>query len=261
MKSWLLGLAWLLSSCLGYQLPVEMSPPAADSVRPSGQIDTTVQRHEAVIEYATVDDDTLALYIEGYFPTDCDLPPNVEWHRRGTTLRAEVFYVAGPGHTCKRQRVYFEETVAGFGVMAAELTPGEYRLEVNGYRTWFRVPVAPPPTRQPPKTPIPPPPPDDEVVRAYAVIEDVDVIVLESYPMQVHLQVRGYHGNGCRLPTHIEQYREGRDIYVDIYRLVDPRIMCPAIIEYFDEVIVLRGGFRSGTYTIHVNDFVLVLKL
>ncbi len=231
------------------------------------------QRYEATIEYAAVRADAgypVGLYVEGYLPVDCDQPLNFEWERRRSVLEITV-YVVGPVRECADRRVRFAETLTAFPQILDDLPSGEYRLSVNGYETWVDVPLPVPPTPYPTRTPrptweprptrTPVPIPTDDSWRAYAVIERVDVIVFESYPMQVRLRVQGYHRTGCGGPTYIEQERVRRTVFVDIYRLVDPRMMCPAILEYFEETIVLRGGFESGTYSFHVNDYFLTLDL
>lgn len=95
----------------------------------------------------------------------------------------------------------------------------------------------------------------------YTVIEDVDVLILESYPMQLHLQVVGYQPDGCELPVIVEQRREGNEVFVEIYREQSAAMTCPAMIIPYEAKIPLEGGFESGTYTIHVNDFVKTLTI
>jgi inhibitor of cysteine peptidase len=95
----------------------------------------------------------------------------------------------------------------------------------------------------------------------YTVIENVDVLVLESYPMQLHLQVTGYQPDGCDLPVIIEQRREDNEIFVDIYREQSAAMTCPAGTVPYEAKIPLEDGFTSGTYTIHVNDFVTEITI
>ncbi|NLX11916.1 MAG: hypothetical protein GXY36_19895 [Chloroflexi bacterium] len=91
--------------------------------------------------------------------------------------------------------------------------------------------------------------------RSPTVIEDIEVVVMESMPMQVSLTVTGYQPDGCELPVQIEQRREGNDIYVEIYREMDPAMACPMTIVAYNETIPLEGGFEPGEYTFHVNDY------
>ena len=59
----------------------------------------------------------------------------------------------------------------------------------------------------------------------------------------------------------MDQWRAGDQITVDIYQMVNPMIMCPERRMRYDEVILLEGSFRSGQYVIHVNDYVLRVRL
>jgi inhibitor of cysteine peptidase len=94
----------------------------------------------------------------------------------------------------------------------------------------------------------------EETIRSFTVIESVDALLLESFPVQINLQVNGYQPDGCDFPVQVEQRREGNEVFVDIYRDVPLAVMCPAMLVGYEETIHLDGGFESGTYTIHVND-------
>jgi len=98
-------------------------------------------------------------------------------------------------------------------------------------------------------------------VRSPIVIESVDAVVMESFPMQVSLTVTGYQQDGCQFPVNVEQRREGNRVYVDIYREVEPDVMCPMVIISYEANIRLDGGFEPGSYEIRVNDFTLPLDL
>ncbi len=107
----------------------------------------------------------------------------------------------------------------------------------------------------------PPPLPDDAVFLSYTTILDVQAVMLESFPVQVHLQVRGEHPDGCDLPVIVEQERDGNTITVRVYREVPAAVMCPMILRPYEDTIVLEGGFEPGTYTLHVNDFMLEITV
>jgi len=84
------------------------------------------------------------------------------------------------------------------------------------------------------------------------VIESVRVVIRESMPPQVALEVSGYVPDGCTFPTLIEQQRSGATITVDVYRLVPLAVMCPAVIVPYAQTIEL-GTFEPGSYTVDVN--------
>ena len=101
----------------------------------------------------------------------------------------------------------------------------------------------------------------EPVMRSLTVIENVEVIVLESYPMQIHLQVAGYQPDGCDAPVQVEQRRDDNHVYVEIYRSLDPNVMCPMNIAQYSKNIPLEGGFESGAYIIDVNGYVVEITL
>jgi hypothetical protein len=93
------------------------------------------------------------------------------------------------------------------------------------------------------------------------VIESVDVLVLESFPMQLNLVVKGYQPDGCELPVIVEQQREGNLVTVHIYRELPPDVMCTMIIVPYEETIQIEGGFEGGTIEIRVNEFSTTVDL
>jgi Ca-activated chloride channel family protein len=93
------------------------------------------------------------------------------------------------------------------------------------------------------------------------VIESVEYRVMESFPMRVVLQVRGYQPDGCSAPVEVVQVRDGNNVSVQIYRRLPPDSMCPMMIVEYAEDIVLEEGFVFGQYHIDVNGVTLELKL
>jgi hypothetical protein len=89
--------------------------------------------------------------------------------------------------------------------------------------------------------------------RVRHVIESVDARLLESYPVQIMLEVRGYQPDGCMMPVQIEQTRSGNSVNVDIFRELPPDALCTMVIMEYTETIPLEGGFESGAYSITVN--------
>lgn len=102
--------------------------------------------------------------------------------------------------------------------------------------------------------------PDTALNRVPVAIENVEVVVLESYPMQLQLNVTGYH-DGCEFPVQVEQRREGNTVTVEIYREMPADTVCPMIAIPYEATIALEGGFESGTYTLHVNEYVTEIDL
>jgi hypothetical protein len=123
------------------------------------------------------------------------------------------------------------------------------------------MPVAPatsaPVMATPTPTPsmLPTPEGEGETFRSPTVIESVDALILESFPMQLQLRVTGYQPDGCDFPVQVEQSIVGTTITVNIFRSVPLAVICPAMILTYDETIAIEGTFTGGIYTIIVNDF------
>lgn len=98
-------------------------------------------------------------------------------------------------------------------------------------------------------------------MRTFAVVESVDALLMESFPVQISLQVRGYHPDGCEAPVQVEQRREGNRVFVEVYRTLPAAVMCPMVLQPLDETIMLEGGFEPGTYTIDVNGVVIEVTI
>jgi inhibitor of cysteine peptidase len=99
--------------------------------------------------------------------------------------------------------------------------------------------------------------PNSQTYRALTNISSVEVIVLESFPMQVQLHIRGEHPDGCEFPVVVEQRREGNTVTVEVYREVPIDVMCPMILRPYDDTIRLDGTFEPGHYVFQVNDFIV----
>lgn len=89
-----------------------------------------------------------------------------------------------------------------------------------------------------------------------ATVEDVEVVMLMSFPLQVHLQVKGYVGDPCTAIDEVDIEREGYDIKVLIKTKRDSELACIQVIEPFEENVPLDVyGLPAGDYTVDVNGF------
>jgi hypothetical protein len=96
-------------------------------------------------------------------------------------------------------------------------------------------------------------PDDSKFVRGNIFIEESGLMIRESYPPQISLNLSG------NLPTPCHQFRadvskpdaENR-INVDVYTVVDPNMMCIQVLKEFSESINL-GTYPSGHYSVWVN--------
>lgn len=108
-------------------------------------------------------------------------------------------------------------------------------------------------TNEPMETPSLSSPENPKFVRGNIFIEESGLVIRESYPPQISLNLSG------NLPTPCHQFRADvakpdadNKIYVDVYTVVDPSMMCIQVLEEFSESINL-GTYPSGHYTVLVN--------
>lgn len=97
-------------------------------------------------------------------------------------------------------------------------------------------------------------------VRSLTLIDSVEVLILESFPVQLNLVVKGSHPDGCELPVIVSERREGNLIQVEIFREVPIAAICPMILLTYEETISLKGSYEPGKYQIDVNGFVVEVE-
>ncbi|MGA1867821.1 MAG: protease inhibitor I42 family protein [bacterium] len=94
---------------------------------------------------------------------------------------------------------------------------------------------------------------DDNLTRGAAYVTHTDVLFLESYPVQVKLNVTGQLPTPCHELRAIvyEPDRQNR-IHIELYSLVNPGIFCIQVMESFN-VTLSVGNYTDGAYTIWIN--------
>jgi inhibitor of cysteine peptidase len=102
---------------------------------------------------------------------------------------------------------------------------------------------------------------DSAPVQSFLNVRNVEVIVLESFPMQVQLHITGEWPTGCDYPASVDQQIEANTAVVKIYQEIPSDIMCPMILRPYDDTITLDGNFEAGNYVFQVNDYVVTQTL
>lgn len=98
--------------------------------------------------------------------------------------------------------------------------------------------------------------PPGNTFRSYTIIENVDMVVMESFPVQVRLNVSGQQPDGCDFPVITEVARGDDTVTISIYREVPIDVMCPMVLLPYADTISL-GEFQPGSYTFIINDYVI----
>lgn len=87
-----------------------------------------------------------------------------------------------------------------------------------------------------------------------ATVESIGIMVLESFPVQVHVNVTGYLGDGCTTLGDIDTMQEDDTFLVNITTQRPTEAMCTQQLVGFEENVALDvAGLPAGTYTVDVN--------
>jgi len=93
-----------------------------------------------------------------------------------------------------------------------------------------------------------------EMIIGEATVESIEVLILESFPVQVHVRVSGYLGDGCTElgDINVERVDDTFNVTIQTQRPADA--ICTQQLVGFEETIPLDvQGLEAGTYTVDVN--------
>jgi inhibitor of cysteine peptidase len=86
-----------------------------------------------------------------------------------------------------------------------------------------------------------------------ALVDEIDILILESFPVQVHVIASGNLPDPCTEISEISQEREGNTFIVTI-KTYRPPAFGIQVLAPFEEIIPLEVyGLPAGTYTVDVN--------
>ncbi len=85
-----------------------------------------------------------------------------------------------------------------------------------------------------------------------ATVESIDILIAESFPVQVFALLRGYVGDGCTKITGITSRGPvGRTFYIDITTHRPPGAICTQVLIAFERNVPLGAyGLAAGTYEV-----------
>lgn len=94
---------------------------------------------------------------------------------------------------------------------------------------------------------------DELLLRGEIYLDSVDMLVMESFPVQYSILLKG------NLPSPCHQLRAvynppdaANSISIEVYSVAEPDAVCVAMLQPFEQSIYL-GTFPAGHYTIWVN--------
>jgi len=86
-------------------------------------------------------------------------------------------------------------------------------------------------------------------------IESVEVLILETFPVQATAHVQGTLGDGCTEFHSLTQSRAGNEITVTILKKRPREAVCIQIAKLYEANIPLQGQYPPGKYLLRVNGF------
>jgi len=97
-------------------------------------------------------------------------------------------------------------------------------------------------------------PTDQDLLVTPALVESIEIRLLESFPVQVQVVVKGILGDVCTTLGQIAQLRENNTFRVTIMAQRPAAAVCAAMIAPFETTISLdANGLPAGTYFVDVN--------
>jgi len=86
-----------------------------------------------------------------------------------------------------------------------------------------------------------------------ASVDEIDILILESFPVQINVIARGNLPDPCTEISEVLQEREGDTFFITIKTYRSPGF-CIQVLAPFEEIIPLEvSGLPAGTYTVDVN--------
>jgi hypothetical protein len=94
---------------------------------------------------------------------------------------------------------------------------------------------------------------DNSLLRGAVYLDSIDLLTMESYPLQFSLALTGNLPTPCNeLRVSIAPPDEENKILVDVYSLSTPDKFCSEVLQPFTQTTPL-GSFPAGHYTLWVN--------
>jgi hypothetical protein len=96
---------------------------------------------------------------------------------------------------------------------------------------------------------------DVPTAASVAVVKSIEILLLESFPLQVNAVLRGdLPDAGCTTIASVNQVREGNTFKLTLITTTDPLAVCAQALTPFEEVVSLDvHGLPAGTYTVEAG--------
>ena len=106
------------------------------------------------------------------------------------------------------------------------------------------------PTETPPAAQIP----SGGTIHGEAMVDEIDILILESFPVQINVVARGNLPDGCTEIDEIIREHEDQTFNVTVTTARPADVMCTEALVPFEETFSLDVyGLPAGVYTVDVN--------
>lgn len=93
-----------------------------------------------------------------------------------------------------------------------------------------------------------------DYIYSTAKVESIQIVTLESFPVQIQVIAKGYLPDGCTEINEIKNESEGNAFNITISTKRPKDAFCTQAIKSFTETIPLEvRGLKAGNYTVNVN--------
>lgn len=221
-------------------LLLESSEPllfSVDSIEPQKPF-TTQQPYIDQIDIQILDSFPIQVQVlvKGKLSNPCQTIDQIQVVRQDNTFNITITTVTNsppPDMDCPDMLVPFEEVIP---LDVIGLKAGIYTVNVNNISDTFEL--------------------IGDNIPFKALIQKVDTQVLESFPVQVNVNIKGYLSNGCQQIDQINITPTNNVFMVTVTTTPPPppEIDCPMALIPFEKTIALDvNGLKAGVYTVDVN--------
>lgn len=110
------------------------------------------------------------------------------------------------------------------------------------------------PQLPPATSPFSPLPGDSNLERGNVFVSKSDLLIRESYPVQIALVLGGELPSPChQLRVSVNPPDTENKIFIEVYTVYNPNTNCIQVLKPFEETVEL-GTFPNGHYTVWVNE-------
>lgn len=95
---------------------------------------------------------------------------------------------------------------------------------------------------------------EEEFMIGVASVDNVQALILESFPVQVNVEAMGYLPDGCTTIGNVTTQKDGNTFYVEISTIRPRDALCTQALVPFTKAVSLDVyGLEKGVYTVDVN--------